>query len=42
VNNEWLAKNFIMGYLDPKAPSSKAALLDIADGFERLMKPEEK
>lgn len=29
-----------MGYLNPKAPSSKAALLDIADGFDRLMKQE--
>jgi hypothetical protein len=31
-----------MSYLEPKAPSSEAALYDIADGFERLMKEEEK
>lgn len=38
VQNPWLAKNFFMSYLNPKAPSSEAALHDIADGFERLMK----
>lgn len=38
VQNSWLAKNFFMSYLNPKAPSSEAALHDIADGFERLMK----
>ncbi|KAI9360080.1 chalcone-flavanone isomerase, partial [Pilaira anomala] len=38
VNNEWVAKNFVMSYLDTKAPSSEAALIDIADGFERLLK----
>ncbi|KAI8640004.1 chalcone-flavanone isomerase, partial [Parasitella parasitica] len=38
VHNPWLAKNFFMSYLNPKAPSSEAALHDIADGFERLMK----
>jgi hypothetical protein len=27
-----------MSYLEPKAPSSEAALNDIADNFERLMK----
>jgi hypothetical protein len=27
-----------MSYLDPKAPSSEAALIDIADGLERLLK----
>lgn len=27
-----------MSYLDPKAPSSEAALIDIADGFERILK----
>lgn len=31
-----------MGYLNTKAPSSEAALVDIADGFEKLMKPEAK
>ena len=29
-----------MGYLNVKQPSSEAALLDIADGFEVLMRPE--
>ncbi|KAI9468113.1 MAG: chalcone-flavanone isomerase-domain-containing protein [Benjaminiella poitrasii] len=38
VMNPWLAKNFIMTYLNPQAPSSPAALNDIAEGFERLMK----
>ncbi|KAG2230957.1 chalcone-flavanone isomerase-domain-containing protein [Thamnidium elegans] len=38
VDNKWIAKNFLMSYLDPKAPSSEAALLDIADGLERLLK----
>ncbi|CEG83152.1 Putative Chalcone-flavanone isomerase [Rhizopus microsporus] len=38
VNNKWVAKNFIMGYLSPISPSSEAALKDIADGFERLIK----
>lgn len=38
VNSPWLAKNFVMSYLEPKAPSSEAALHDIANGFERLMK----
>ncbi|CEP11454.1 hypothetical protein [Parasitella parasitica] len=38
VQNPWLAKNFFMSYLNPNAPSSEAALYDIADGFERLMK----
>ncbi|KAI8082480.1 chalcone-flavanone isomerase-domain-containing protein [Gilbertella persicaria] len=38
VQNAWLAKNFIMGYLEPKHPSSEAALHDIAQGLEKLMK----
>ncbi|KAG1114990.1 hypothetical protein G6F42_014055 [Rhizopus arrhizus] len=38
VQNPWLAKNFFMAYLNPKAPSSEAALHDIADNFERLMR----
>ncbi|KAI8890198.1 chalcone-flavanone isomerase, partial [Backusella circina FSU 941] len=42
VNNKWLAKNFLMSYLEPEGPSSEAAFHDIADGFERLMKEEEK
>lgn len=41
MNNEWVAKNFVMSYLDTKAPSSEAALIDIADGFERLLKQDE-
>ncbi|KAI8330929.1 chalcone-flavanone isomerase-domain-containing protein [Blakeslea trispora] len=41
VENAWLAKNFVMGYLEPKAPSSEAALHDIADGFQTLLKQEE-
>jgi hypothetical protein len=31
-----------MGYLNTKSPSSEAALVDIAEGFERLMKSKEK
>ncbi|CEI91757.1 Putative Chalcone-flavanone isomerase [Rhizopus microsporus] len=38
VDNKWVAKNFIMGYLSPISPSSEAALKDITDGFERLIK----
>lgn len=41
VHNSWIAKNFLMGYLNPKSPSSEAALLDIVDGFERILKTEE-
>ncbi|KAI7899264.1 chalcone-flavanone isomerase-domain-containing protein [Cokeromyces recurvatus] len=38
IKNPWLAKNFIIKYLNPDSPSSPAALNDIAEGFERLMK----
>jgi hypothetical protein len=38
VEHPWLAKNFFMSYLDPEHPSSEAALHDIANGFEKLMK----
>ncbi|KAI7851297.1 chalcone isomerase [Circinella umbellata] len=37
VNNKWLAVNFIMGYLNPKAPASEYARQDIANGFEKLL-----
>ncbi|KAI8089377.1 chalcone-flavanone isomerase [Halteromyces radiatus] len=39
VNNKWLAINFIMTYLNPTAPASEDALLDIATGFDNLMHP---
>ncbi|KAI8976862.1 chalcone-flavanone isomerase-domain-containing protein [Pilobolus umbonatus] len=38
VPNKWISKNFVMSYLEPKAPSSEAALHDIANGFETLLK----
>ncbi|KAI8393685.1 chalcone-flavanone isomerase-domain-containing protein [Radiomyces spectabilis] len=37
VNNKWVAINFFMGYLNPKAPASELARQDIAKGFEKLM-----
>jgi len=37
VNNKWISKNFFMSYLEPKAPSSEAALHDIANGFDKLL-----
>ncbi|KAI8327838.1 chalcone-flavanone isomerase [Choanephora cucurbitarum] len=41
VENAWLAKNFVMSYLEPNAPSSEAALHDIALGFQTLLKGEQ-
>ncbi|KAG0173484.1 hypothetical protein DFQ28_007117 [Apophysomyces sp. BC1034] len=40
VNCKWLAINFVMGYLNPKAPASEYARQDIAKGFEKLMNEE--
>ncbi|KAI9305277.1 chalcone-flavanone isomerase-domain-containing protein [Cunninghamella echinulata] len=37
VNNQWLAVNFIMTYLNPETPASELALQDIATGFDKLM-----
>ncbi|KAJ8660300.1 hypothetical protein O0I10_003757 [Lichtheimia ornata] len=37
VNNAWLAKNFVMGYLNPTTPASEVARQDIAKGFDTLL-----
>lgn len=42
VKNKWLAKNFVMGYLNPAQPASELARQDIASGFEKLLHDEEK
>ncbi|KAF7730538.1 hypothetical protein EC973_001919 [Apophysomyces ossiformis] len=40
VQCKWLAINFVMGYLNPKAPASELARQDIANGFEKLLNEE--
>ncbi|ORY97930.1 chalcone-flavanone isomerase-domain-containing protein [Syncephalastrum racemosum] len=41
VKNKWLAKNFVMGYLNPVQPASELARQDIASGFEKLLREQE-
>ncbi|ORX46977.1 chalcone isomerase [Hesseltinella vesiculosa] len=40
VNNEWVAINFLMTYLNPTSPASVPALESIANGFDRMMNSE--
>ncbi|KAI9322459.1 chalcone-flavanone isomerase-domain-containing protein [Dichotomocladium elegans] len=39
VKNDWLAVNFVMGYLNPTAPASEDARQNIAQGFDTLLNP---